>query len=123
MNTSREGARPSAPQEYYLPAVDAMETDEELVLIADMPGVGPESLEVTVEEGVLTLHGRVAPRTVETQETLQQEFVSGDYYRQFRLPREFAADKIDASLKAGVVTIRIPRDEKAKPRKIPVRID
>lgn len=113
----------AVPQEYYLPAVDAFETPDELVLVADMPGVGPEGLEVTVEQGVLTLIGRMAPTVVTGRETLQQEFLRGDYYRQFRIPRDFMTDKIDASLKAGVVTIRIAREEKTKPRRIDVRVE
>lgn len=107
----------------FLPAVDAMETADELVLIADMPGVAADALDVTVEEGVLTLSGRVTPPAVENREMLQQEFLQGDYYRQFRIPRDFATDKIDASLTGGVVTVRIPRAEQSKPRKITVRAE
>lgn len=123
MANSEKSPRTSSPAEYYVPGVDALETPDELVLVADMPGVAPENLEVTVEEGMLTLIGRATPPPVEARETLQQEFVRGDYYRQFRTPRSFATDKIDASLKAGVVTIRIPREEQSKPRRIPVRTD
>jgi len=116
-------SRSAASRERYLPAVDALETQDELVLIADMPGVTAEHLDVTVEQGVLTLSGHVEPAPVESGNLLQQEFLRGDYYRQFRLPREFSADKIDASLKAGVVTVRIPREEKSKPRTIEVRTE
>jgi HSP20 family protein len=95
-----------------------------LVLVADMPGVSPDHLEVTVEEGVLTLHGRiVAEEEPGSRKTLQREFLTGDYYRQFRLPRDFSAEEIGASLKGGVVTIRIARDERSKPRRIPVRAE
>jgi HSP20 family protein len=122
MNASTEKTGSAVPQEYYLPAVDAMETRDELVLIADMPGTRPENLEVTVEDGILTLTGTMAAPGVESRDTLQREFLRGAYYRQFRVPREFAADRIDATLKAGVVTVRIPREEKSKPRKIPVKV-
>ena len=121
MATDRNANDSAAPRQCYLPPVDAMESENELVLIADMPGVRPEDLEVTVEEGILTLSGRVSAPPVESRETLQQEFLRGDYYRQFRMPRDFATDRIDASFKAGVVTLRIPREEKSKPRKIAVR--
>lgn len=122
MNGNTEKNHQAAATDYYLPAVDAMETSEELVLIADMPGTRPEDLEVTVEDGVLTLTGAMAAPAAEGRETLQREFLRGTYYRQFRLPREFATDRIDATLKAGVVTVRIPREEKSKPRKIPVKV-
>ena len=60
MNTNETSRTPAVPEEYFLPPVDVMETADELVLTADMPGVSPEQLDVTVEEGVLTLHGRVS---------------------------------------------------------------
>jgi len=120
INEEKKG---QAPQEYFLPAVDALETPDELVLIADMPGVAPGGLEVTVDEGVLTLRGRVGASTAETARVLQREFERGDYFRQLRIPRDFLTDKIDATLKAGVVTVRIPRAERSRPRHIPVRVE
>ena len=122
MTTNSEKTGTAAPQEYYLPAVDALETRDELVLVADMPGVQAEGLEVTVEDGILTLTGPMAAVAGDGREILQREFLRGTYYRQFRVPREFAVDHIDASLKAGVVTVRMPREEKSKPRKIQVKI-
>lgn len=123
MNTTERRSSNAAPQKFFLPAVDVLETRDELVLVADMPGVSPESLDVTVEEGILTIIGRVGPSVGESREAIQREFLRGDYYRQFRVPREFLTDRMDASLKAGVVTIRIPREERSKPRKIPVRAE
>lgn len=122
--TQYEGhMRSEAPDDYFLPAVDAMETEQELVLLADMPGVSPDRLDITVEEGVLTLAGRVEPESAEHEETIQQEFLRGDYYRQFRIPREFQADRIDASVKNGVVTVRIPREERSAPKRIEIRVE
>ncbi|HOI53773.1 MAG TPA: Hsp20/alpha crystallin family protein [Phycisphaerae bacterium] len=124
MNTNETSRTPAVPEEYFLPPVDVMETADELVLTADMPGVSPEQLDVTVEEGVLTLHGRVsAEEEPASRKTVQREFLTGDYYRQFRLPRDFSAEGINASLKSGVVTIRIARDERSKPRRIPVQVE
>jgi HSP20 family protein len=123
MTRNATNSGPTPPQEYFLPAVDALETEDELVLIADMPGVRLEDLEVTVEEGILTLSGQVIAPAVESRETLQQEFLRGDYFRQFRMPRDFAADRINATFKNGVVTVRIPREEKTKPRKIPIKVE
>lgn len=123
--SAMETAKPrEAPEKYFLPAVDITETPEELVLVADMPGVGPQDLEVTIEDGILTFSGHVAEADrEEAAQVVQREFLSGDYYRQFRVPREFATDRINASLKAGVVTIRIPRDEKSKPRRIAIQVE
>ncbi len=124
MSAIETGKPSEAPQEYFLPAVDITETPEELLLVADMPGVGPEDLEVTIEDGILTFSGHVPEADHEgSAQVVQREFLSGDYYRQFRVPREFATDRINASLKAGVVTIRIPRDEKSKPRRIAIQVE
>jgi len=124
MSARESKSKGGAPEKYFLPAVDVTETPEELVLVADMPGVAPEDLEVTIEDGILTFSGQV-PETAQegSAEVVQREFLSGDYYRQFRVPREFAAEAINASLKFGVVTIRIPRDEKSKPRRIPIQVE
>ena len=79
---------------------------------------------MTIEEGILTFSGQVSETPHEaSRELVQREFLSGDYYRQFRVPREFAAEAINASLKFGVVTIRIPRDEKSRPRRIPIQVE
>ena len=120
MATAREQRE---PEEYFLPAIDAMETKDELVIIADMPGVAPGDLEVSVEGDVLTVRGRVQPTAVESLEALHQEFLRGDYFRQFRMPRDFQPDKVQAGLKAGVVTVRIPRQERAKPHRIAIRAE
>lgn len=124
MSAIETGKPSEAPERYFLPAVDITETPEELVLVADMPGVGPENLEVTIEDGILTFSGHVPEADREgSAQMVQREFLSGDYYRQFRVPREFATERINASLKAGVVTIRIPRDEKSKPRRIAIQVE
>jgi len=124
MNARESKSKAGPPEKYFLPAVDVTETPEELLLVADMPGVAPEDLEVTIEDGILTFRGAVPEAGPEASaEMVQREFLSGDYYRQFRVPREFAAEEINASLKAGVVTIRIPRDEKSKPRRIAIQVE
>ncbi len=117
------GQTPQPPGEYFLPDVDIMEAPNELTIIADMPGVSSEALDVTINDNILTLSGRVTMRIDSAQKTLHQEFSRGDYYRQFRIPREFAAGKVHASLNAGVVTVRIPRDERTRPRKIEIRAE
>lgn len=116
-----DSVTPQPPSEYYLPDVDIMETPNELIIIADMPGVTSEALEVTVNESILTVAGRVPMRVDAGEKTRHNEFARGDYYRQFRVPREFATGKIHAALNAGVVTIRIPRDERTQPRRIEIR--
>lgn len=120
---STERGVPQPPSEYFLPDVDVMETPNELLIVADMPGVTPETLDVTVNENILTIAGRVPMRVDAGEKTRHQEFVRGDYYRQFRVPREFATGKIHAALNGGVVTITIPRDERTRPRRIEIRAE
>ncbi len=117
------GAEPSGPPEsYFVPATDIYETPEELVLVADMPGVGPDRLDVTVEDNVLTLHGR--PEGAEGPgEVLLEEFQTGEYYRRFQLPADYDASKVDAALKQGVLTLRLPKSDRLKPRRIEVKAD
>lgn len=102
-----------------VPSVDIFESDETLTLVADMPGVGKEGLDINLEKGVLTLNG-----TVEMEEhgkPLLREFSSANYYRQFRLSEYIDAEQTTAELENGVLTLTIPKAESAKPKRIEVR--
>lgn len=98
------------PARQLTPAVDIYENDEAFVVLADMPGVVEESLQVQVERGVLSLEG-------------QAEGAAGriGYRRQFRLSDRVDAAAAEAGLKDGVLTLRLPKSEAAKPRKIAVK--
>ena len=106
-------------RQYISPAVDIYESEEALTLMADMPGVGKEQLEIDVDQGVLTLSARIDQEVKE--KSLYQEFRPSGYYRQFRLLEEFDVTKADAQIKNGVLTLRLPKSEAAKPRKIAVK--
>ncbi len=106
----------------YAPNVDILETAEEYLVLADMPGVAPNAIDIQYEQGVLTMHGRVEPRQDEDQTAyLLREYGVGDYYRSFRLGEGIDADKIEARLKDGVMELRLPKSESIKPRKIAVK--
>ena len=94
------------------PAVDIYETADELVLTADMPGVAKEGLQLEVSRGVLTLEGEIQAADNQRQRS---------YYRQFTLSERIDADSGDAALKDGVLTLRLPKSEAAKPKKIEVK--
>ncbi|WP_321368556.1 Hsp20/alpha crystallin family protein [uncultured Desulfuromusa sp.] len=94
------------------PAVDIYETADELVLLADLPGVATQGLQLEVSRGVLTLEGEIQAADNEKQRS---------YYRQFTLSERIDADAGDAALKDGVLTLRLPKSEAAKPRKINVK--
>ncbi|MFK5927049.1 MAG: Hsp20/alpha crystallin family protein [Desulfuromusa sp.] len=94
------------------PAVDIYETADALVLTADLPGVAKDGLQLEVSRGVLTLEGEVQAADDQQRRS---------YYRQFTLSERIDADAGDAALKDGVLTLRLPKNEAAKPKKIAVK--
>ncbi len=101
------------------PRVDVMETEHDVVLLADLPGVRPNDVDVRFENGELTIHGRRFPSHADKRRALW-EYEPAHYHRSFRLTEDVAADQIDAELKNGVLTVRLPKVEAAKPRQIAV---
>lgn len=109
-----------AQERYTIPPVDIFETGEGLTVVADLPGVEQKALDVRVADGVLTLQGKTAH--IAPGAPLEREYNLLHFYRQFELPEEVDPDKISAELKHGVLTLRLPKREKAKPRKIEVSL-
>lgn len=105
----------------YTPQVDILELPEELVLQLDVPGVKAEGVEVHFERGELAVRGK-RQGGVRPGRGLVEEFEPGDYYRAFLISQDVAADRITAELKHGVLTVRLPRHEAAKPRKVEVKV-
>lgn len=118
--TQNEGAVAKTREEerYIVPAVDIYETDEGLTLVADVPGVKKDGLHVNVEDGILTIRGQSGyePR----HPVRYSEFALVDYFRQFELSEMVDPEKISARLEHGVLTLSLPKAEKAKPKKIEV---
>ena len=92
---------------------------ESLTLIADLPGVDKGGLDINMEKGVLTISGSVQLK--DRGRPLLREFSSANYYRQFKLSDQFDADKSYAELRDGVLILRIPKAEAAKPKRIEIR--
>ena len=105
-------------ERYATPPVDIYENEEGLVVLADLPGVAPDGLSINVDQGVLTIEGKVDAGEVGA--LLGQEFDLTSFYRQFRVAETIDTEKIQASLKNGVLHLNLPKMEKAKPRQIPV---
>jgi HSP20 family molecular chaperone IbpA len=105
---------------FFTPRVDIYETDSELTLYADVPGVGSDDVELRYENGELILHGRVKPRHQE-ENYLLQEYEEGDFYRAFSIHESIDASRIEAECKNGVLIVHLPKAEKARPRQIAVR--
>ena len=111
------------PESYFVPATDIYETAEELVILADLPGIKPDGLSVTVQDNVLEIRGTLGAKAEAPGEALLQEFATGEFYRAFQLPADFDTDKIAATLKQGVLTVRLPKSERLKPRRIEVKVE
>ena len=105
----------------FTPAVDIFEDNETTVITADMPGVAPGDVDVTLERQVLTLHGKVKPYAPEGYRALSSEYRVGDYIRVFTLSDEIDQAKINAEFKNGVLRLELPRSPETQPRKISVK--
>jgi HSP20 family protein len=103
----------------YSPRVDILETEEELTLFADRPGVKDGGVDIRFENGELTLHARRQPSKMTGTWLWENE--TGDFFRAFRISEQVDAGKIWAELKNGVLTLHLPKVEAAKPRRITVR--
>ena len=104
----------------FLPVTDIFETPEALRVVLEMPGVGKNSVEVSVENNVLTIMGRIDFSNYKGLQPLYTEYNIGHYSRSFRLSNEIEQEGIKAELKDGVITLVLPKAEKAKPRRIKV---
>jgi HSP20 family protein len=106
--------------QYYRPNVDLIEKSDELLVIADLPGAKREEIDISFENGSLTLHGKVQQRRAENANYLLREFGVGDFYRTFRVSEQIDPAKIRAEYRDGVLFLHLPKAETAKPRKISV---
>jgi HSP20 family protein len=107
---------------HWRPAVDIKEETNRFLITADLPGVDPKDIEITMENGVLTIKGeRTSEATEEKDGYKRVERVSGTFYRRFSLPDSADADSIEATGKDGVLTITLPKHEKVQPRRIEVK--
>lgn len=104
----------------FSPSVDIFETDQQITLLADMPGVEPEGLDIDLRDSVLTLSGTVKPFEGTDEKDLLIEYEVGQYFRQFTLSEVIDQERIDAKLKDGVLRLTLPKVAKAAPRTITV---
>jgi HSP20 family protein len=107
----------------FVPAVDIYETEEVLTLVADMPGVSPEGIRIDLKDDQLTVAGEVFESMGSGERVLLKEYETGNYLRQFALGEVIDQSKITAQLKNGVLTLVLPKVEKAKPRRIEIKVD
>lgn len=111
----------STPRWFCTPPIDIFDTEEGLVLRADLPGVTDDNLELQVEDNRLTLLGKVTPPVPENAQLIYQEYRVGDFLRSFILSDDIDHDRITAKLSDGVLEVTLPRVAAKQPRKIQIR--
>lgn len=117
---TRRGEQPPQQQQmFFQPAVDICETADELVATFDMPGVSKDNVDITVDRDKLTVVGKADPE--QEGQAVYRETRVGDYRREFTLTEDVNAENITAEMAAGVLTLKIPKAEKAKPKKIQIK--
>ena len=105
----------------YIPAVDILEKDDELVLLADLPGVRPDGMDIDYERGELRIRARVDARQPEQVRFGLREYGVGDFVRTFEIGEGLDPQRISAELRDGVLSVRLPKAEAARTRKVPVK--
>ena len=105
----------------FTPAVDIFETEKEITLLADMPGVKADDLTIDLRDNTLTLAADIAPVDDANEDNILVEYETGRYYRQFTLGELINQENINAKLNDGVLRLTLPKVEKATPKKIAVK--
>lgn len=105
---------------YLKPAVDIYETDDRLSVVADVPGVTRDGLDIQVNKGILSILGHAG--TVNTDGLVLQEWGLSNFYREFRLSEQIDQEGIEAHLDHGVLTLHLPKVKEALPRRIEVKV-
>ncbi len=116
-----DGAERTRARRAYVPRVDIYETDDAIVLLTDMPGVDENSVDITLEKNVLTINGYVEGDDPDNYSLAYAEYESGDYERSFNLSDDIDREKIEATVKNGVLRLHLPKAGPAKTRKITVK--
>lgn len=111
---------PQTSTRVFVPQADVYESQEKIFVIADMPGVSEDSIDIVLEKNVLTIQGKTSPLEIEGMRLAHCEVPQGNYRRVFMLSEEVDQDAIEATIKNGVLKLTLPKPEKAKARKITV---
>jgi HSP20 family protein len=116
--TTTEATRPGV---LLTPPVDIFEDADAITVLADMPSVEPGHLKIDLHDGVLTITGHAAAREGSNEITVLQEYRSGTFQRSFTLSEAIDQEQIQATLKQGVLRLRLPKAARAKPRQIRIQ--
>jgi HSP20 family protein len=111
----------TVPLRAFLPAADIYETEQALNVVLEMPGVRRDNVDVSIEDDVLKVEGRIDHSKYEGLEPVYAEYNVGHYVRSFELSSKIDQSAIKADMKDGIVTLVLPKTEKVKPRKIALK--
>ncbi|CAM6003820.1 unnamed protein product [Sphagnum balticum] len=120
---AQDSAEQTRSQKLYTPVTDIYESKEQLVLLADMPGVKQDGVDITLEQNILTVCGHVEPPELPGHQLTYAEYGIGSYKRVFALSNEIDREGIQASVKNGVLKLVLPKSKRATPRKITVQAE
>lgn len=110
----------TVPARYFVPLTDIFEAEDALTVVMEMPGVEKKDLDIHVENDVLRVEGRIDFSKYEGLEPLYAEYNVGHYSRSFTLSNKIDTQRINASLEEGVLTLKLPKIEEARARRIPI---
>ena len=116
-----ESAQRMPPRPVFLPPADIYETKDAIIVLAEMPGVPPDGVDLTLERRVLTIRGRSAAGNHTGYQRVYNEYTEGDYERVFTLSENIDRDRIEARLRDGVLHLVLPKAESAKARRIELK--
>ena len=105
----------------FTPSVDIFETETDITLLADIPGVKPDDLTIDLKDNILSLSGEIQNYESDAEKTVYSEYQVGSYYRQFTISEVIDQSKIEAHVSDGVLRLALPKVEKAAPRRITIQ--
>ena len=106
---------------WVAPLVDIYETADEYYLTANIPGVSKENVKIKLEEGFLVIMGRVNVDETKNRKYVLNEIEEGNYYRRFKISESIDEQKIDAKLENGILSVKLPKHERVKPKSIEIK--
>ena len=105
----------------FVPEVDIIEKEDSVLVVADMPGVSRDNVDVVLDKGVLTIEGAVEPEGQGDMSLDRREYDSGNFHRCFSVGKGLDAEDVEASMENGVLRLSIPKSEEYRPRKIEIK--
>jgi len=105
----------------FVPKADIYETEQEIIVLTDVPGANDRTVDITLEKNILSINAYVEPLRTGDYDIAYAEYEEGDYQRSFRLSDEIDQSKIEAVVSHGVLRLRLPKAQEAKAKKIAVK--